>query len=192
MYSPSAITTNKNLQGKVAIVTGSSRGIGAAIAKQFAAEGATVAINYANVCFPSNYISSSVCLCWPQGAKAAKEVVEEIEKAGGKAHSFQADVSVRAQVLGLVEQVVKKWGRLDIFVNNSGILVQEPITATREEQVDSLLSINFKGTLWGIQAAAEVISPGGSIINVSSLVARLSAPVRPTLSPHWHILTNVP
>jgi NAD(P)-dependent dehydrogenase (short-subunit alcohol dehydrogenase family) len=154
------VSSTGRLAGKVAIVTGSSRGIGAAIAKQLAAEGAIVAVNYAN------------------GAEAAKAVVAEIERAGGQAHAFQADVSVRAQVFNLVDQVVKRWGRLDVFVNNSGIFSMAPLADVAEDEVDRLLGVNYKGTLWGIQAASKVLPNGGAIINVSSVTSRLALPVR--------------
>jgi 3-oxoacyl-[acyl-carrier protein] reductase len=155
----SASSTGR-LAGKVTIVTGSSRGIGAAIAKQLAAEGAIVAVNYAN------------------GAQAAQAVVDEIQRAGGQAHAFQADVSVRAQVFDLVDQVVKRWGRLDVFVNNSGIVSLAPLADVAEDEVDRLLGVNYKGTLWGIQAASKVLQSGGAIVNVSSVTSRLALPVR--------------
>jgi 3-oxoacyl-[acyl-carrier protein] reductase len=174
---------HRNLEGKVAIVTGSSQGIGAAIAKQLAAEGATVAVNYFRVRY-SNVKVAAHCntpVDAVQGAETAKAVVESIEKAGGKAFAFQGDVAVRAQVFDLVDQVVKKWGRLDIFVNNAGIVnTHGPLGDVGEEQVERQLAVNLKGTLWGIQAAAEVIQSGGSIINLSSIVARMCWPVRPS------------
>jgi 3-oxoacyl-[acyl-carrier protein] reductase len=151
--------STSRLAGQVAIVTGSSRGLGAAIAKQLAAEGATVAVNYVN------------------GAEAAKAVVDEIERAGGRAHAFQADVAVRAQVFDLVDQVVKRWGRLDVLVNNSGVFTVAPLADVTEDDVDRLLAVNYKGTLWGIQAASTVLTSGGAIINLSSIGARLAAPV---------------
>jgi len=154
------VSSTGRLAGKVAIVTGSSRGIGAAIAKQLAADGAIVAVNYAN------------------SAEAAKAVVAEIEQSGGKAHAFQADVSVRAQVFDLVDQVIKRWGRLDVFVNNSGTFSAAPLADVAEDEVDRLLGVNYKGTLWGIQAASKVLPAGGSIVNVSSVTARVTLPVR--------------
>ncbi|ELR18535.1 shortchain dehydrogenase/reductase SDR, putative [Acanthamoeba castellanii str. Neff] len=150
--------STSRLAGQVAIVTGSSRGLGAAIAKQLAAEGAIVAVNYVN------------------GAEAAKAVVDEIERGGGRAHAFQADVAVRAQVFDLVDQVVKRWGRLDVLVNNSGVFTVSPLADVTEDDVDSLLAVNYKGTLWGIQAASTVLTSGGAIINLSSIGARLAAP----------------
>ncbi len=141
-------------------MTGSSRGIGAAIAKQLAADGAIVAVNYAN------------------SAEAAKAVVAEIEQSGGQAHAFQADVSVRTQVFDLVDQVVQRWGRLDVLVNNSGTFSMAPLADVAEDEVDRLLAVNYKGTLWGIQAASKVLPNGGVIINLSSVTVRLALPVR--------------
>jgi NAD(P)-dependent dehydrogenase (short-subunit alcohol dehydrogenase family) len=116
---------------------------------------------------------------FPQSAEAAKAVVAEIIKSGGEAHAFQADISVRSQVFGLVDEVIKRWGHLDILVNNSAIVLPwKTLEDETEEQVDRLLEVNYKGTLWGIQAAAKVLKSGGSIINISSIAARLGAPVR--------------
>jgi 3-oxoacyl-[acyl-carrier protein] reductase len=156
----SSSSSERRLAGKVAIVTGSSRGLGAAIAKQLAAEGAIVAVNYVN------------------GADAAQAVVAHIVDRGGQAHAFQADVAQRAQVFDLVDQVVKRWGRLDVLVNNSGVLSVGLLADVTEEEVDRLLAVNFKGTLWGIQAASKALTSGGAIINVSSIAPRTAVPVR--------------
>ncbi len=105
-------------------------------------------------------------------------MVEEIKKAGGKAHAFQADVSSRAEMHGLVDAVVLRWGHVDIFVNNSAISGRAiRVEDETEEQVDQLFSVNYKGTLWGIQAASRVLPPGGSIVNISSVGARWTLPV---------------
>ncbi len=112
-----------------------------------------------------------------QGADAANEVVNDIKKAGGDAHAFQADVSKRDDVYRLVDEAVKKWGRVDVFVNNSAVFGVAPLEAETEEQVDFNFAVNYKGTLWGIQAASKVLQPGGSIINISSVVARVIYPV---------------
>jgi 3-oxoacyl-[acyl-carrier protein] reductase len=104
--------------------------------------------------------------------------VEVIKKSGGEAHAFQADVGVRSQVIGLVEAVVKRWGQLDILVNNSAIALLGNLEDETEERVDRLLAINYKGALWGIQAAAKLLKSGGSIINISSGAARVGLPVR--------------
>jgi NAD(P)-dependent dehydrogenase (short-subunit alcohol dehydrogenase family) len=113
-----------------------------------------------------------------QRADAANAVVEEIVTAGGQAHAFQADVSVRSQVLALVDSVVDKWGRLDVLVNNSAISGQNrPIDELTEEEVDQLVATNYKSVIWGIQAASKVLPSGGSIINVSSAITRVCIPV---------------
>jgi meso-butanediol dehydrogenase/(S,S)-butanediol dehydrogenase/diacetyl reductase len=106
-------------------------------------------------------------------------VVEEIKKSNGEAHAFQADVSVRSQVFGLVDEVIKRWGQLDILINNSGFAVPVTLEDETEEQVDQVLAVNYKGTLWGIQAASKVLKSGGSIVNISSTLARLGIPVQP-------------
>ncbi len=99
------------------------------------------------------------------------------EKAGGSAFVFRADVAVQAEVEALVAAAVDKWGHLDVFVNNSAVSGSPaPIERETEAQVDLLTAINFKGTLWGIQAAAKVLQSGGSIINVSSRAATLAFP----------------
>jgi NAD(P)-dependent dehydrogenase (short-subunit alcohol dehydrogenase family) len=82
------------------------------------------------------------------------------------------------QVFDLVDQVVKRWGRLDVFVNNSGIFSLAPLADVAEDEVDRLLGVNYKGTLWGIQAASKVLQSGGAIVNVSSVTSRLALPVR--------------
>ncbi len=112
-----------------------------------------------------------------QGADAANEVVNDIKKAGGDAQAFQADVSKRDDVYRLVDEAVKKWGRVDVFVNNSAIFGASPLEDATEEHIDSDFAINYKGTLWGIQAASKVLQPGGSIINMSSVLARITFPV---------------
>jgi 3-oxoacyl-[acyl-carrier protein] reductase len=112
-----------------------------------------------------------------QDGEAAKAVVEHIEKAGGEAFVFRADVAVQAEVEALVAAAVDKWGHLDVFVNNSAVSGSPaPIERETEAQVDLITAVNFKGTLWGIQAAAKVLQSGGSIINVSSRAATLSFP----------------
>jgi 3-oxoacyl-[acyl-carrier protein] reductase len=112
-----------------------------------------------------------------QDGEAAKAVVAHIEKDGGEAFVFRADVAVQAEVEALVAAAVAKWGHLDVFVNNSAVSgTLTPIERETEAQVDLLTAINFKGTLWGIQAAAKVLQSGGSIINVSSRAATLAFP----------------
>ncbi len=143
------------LTGKVAVVTGASKGIGAAIAKSLAAEGASVVVNY----------SSSKA-----GAEA---VVAAITSAGGKAIAVQGDVSKAAEAEGLIEAAVKNYGRLDILVNNSGVYEFAPIEAITEESFHRLFNINVLGLLLTTQAAVKHIGEGGSIINVGSSITRI-------------------
>ncbi len=118
-----------------------------------------------------------------QGADAADEVVKQIKEAGGDAFAFQADVANREGVHGLIDAAVQRWGRVDILVNNSALIHDATyLEKEQEEQIDRLFAVNYKGTLWGIQAAAKVLQPGGSIINISSIAPRLVFPVRLQIS----------
>jgi 3-oxoacyl-[acyl-carrier protein] reductase len=147
------------LEGKVAIVTGASKGIGAAIARHLADEGASVVVNYA---------SSKV---------DADRVVAEIGRGGGRAVAVQADVSKRADVERLFEETKTAFGRLDILVNNAGVYAFSPLEAITEEFFSRLFDINVLGPLLASQAAAAHFGPaGGSIVNVSSVVSTLSPP----------------
>ncbi|HEX7815036.1 glucose 1-dehydrogenase [Dyella sp.] len=143
------------LAGKVAIVTGASKGIGAAIAKSLAAEGASVIVNYAS-------------------SKAGGDaVVEAITAAGGKAIAVKGDVSKGAEAQGLVDAAIKTYGRLDILVNNSGVYEFAPLEAITEEHYHRQFNVNVLGLLLTTQAAAKHMTEGGSVINVGSLVTRL-------------------
>jgi 3-oxoacyl-[acyl-carrier protein] reductase len=146
------------LKGKVALVTGASKGIGAAIAKSLAAEGASVAVNY----------SSSKA-----GADAT---VGEIVAAGGKAVAVQGDVSKAASAQAIVDSTVKQLGRLDILVNNSGVYEFAPIESVTEESFHRLFNTNVLGLLLTTQAAAKHLGEGSSIINVGSVVSRVTPP----------------
>ncbi|BBZ66716.1 3-ketoacyl-ACP reductase [Mycolicibacterium insubricum] len=143
-----------NLEGRVAIVTGSSRGIGAATARRLAADGATVVVNYV------------------ASADKAEGVVESIRQAGGKAIAIQADMGDWKQAQGLVEQTVKELGRLDILVNNAVQEVgREPIEDVTEEFTHKQFNVNIIGPIAAIQAAAPLFpAEGGRIINISSCV----------------------
>jgi 3-oxoacyl-[acyl-carrier protein] reductase len=148
----------KKLDGKVAVVTGASKGIGAGIAKHLAAEGAAVVVNY----------SSS--------KEGADKVVDEITKRGGKAIAVQADVAKRRDIDRLFAETKKAFGRLDILVNNAGVYEFLPLEKVTEEHFHRHFDINVLGLLLAIQEATKYFGPeGGSIINISSS-ASSSAP----------------
>jgi 3-oxoacyl-[acyl-carrier protein] reductase len=140
------------LTGKVAVVTGASKGIGAAIAKALAAEGAAVVVNYA-----SNKV----------GADA---VVEQIGWTGGKAIAVQGDVSKADQAKGLIEAAIKAFARLDVLVNNAGVYETSPVEAVTEEQYRRIFDVNVLGVVLTTQAAVKHLEEGGSVINLSSNV----------------------
>ena len=144
------------LTGKVAVVTGASKGIGAAIAKSLAAEGASVVVNYAS------------------SKAGADAVVAAITKAGGKAIAVGADVSTSAGATGIIDAAIKNYGRLDVLVNNSGVYEFLPIEAVTEEHFHRHFNINVLGPLLTTQAAVKHLGEGGSIINISSGVTRLA------------------
>jgi 3-oxoacyl-[acyl-carrier protein] reductase len=147
------------LQGKVAIVTGASKGIGASIATHLAAEGAAVVVNY----------SSS--------KEGADRVVAAIEKKGGKAVAVRADVSKKADVDRLFAEANRAFGRLDVLVNNAGIYAFSPLEAITEEHFHTHFNLNVLGLILASQKAAETFGPeGGSIINISSIVAYAPMP----------------
>lgn len=143
------------LTGKVALVTGASKGIGAAIAKSLAAQGAAVVVNYAS------------------SKSGADAVVAAIATAGGKAVAIQGDVSKAADAQALVEGTVKHFGRLDVLVNNSGVYEFAPLEAITEEHFHRQFNVNVLGLLLTTQAAATHLGEGSSIINIGSLVSRI-------------------
>ena len=146
------------LAGKVAVVTGASKGIGAGIAKALAAEGASVVVNYAS------------------SKNGADTVVKEIADAGGKAVAVGGDVSKAAEAQGIIDAAIKNYGRLDILVNNSGVYEFAPLEAITEESFHKMFNINVLGVLLATQAAVKHMIGGGSIINIGSVVSR-RAPV---------------
>src|ERR1700678_3190104 len=131
-----------SLKGKVALVTGGSRGIGAAIAKRRAAEGASVAITYA------------------KDANAASAVVKAIERDGGKALAIQADASDVEAVTGAVEKTVATFGRLDVLVNNAGTAIPKTFEETTLDEMDRVININVRGVLATTQAALKHLKRG--------------------------------
>ena len=142
------------LEGKVAIVTGASKGIGASIAKHLAAEGASVVVNYAS------------------SKEGADAVVTEIEKAGGKAVAFKADVSKQAEIENLFAEAIKSFGKLDILVNNAGRYEFAPIEAVTEEHFHKMFDLNVLGLILSAQEAVKHFGPdGGNIINISSVAS---------------------
>ena len=140
------------LTGKVALITGASRGIGAAIAKHLAADGASVAITYS------------------KGVDAANSVVKVIEAAGGKALAIQANASDAKAVKAAVEQTVSTFGRLDIIVNNAGTAIPKPFEEATQEELDHVIDLNLRGVFIATQAALKHIGEGGRIINIGSCV----------------------
>jgi 3-oxoacyl-[acyl-carrier protein] reductase len=140
------------LEGKIALITGGSRGIGAAIAKRLAADGAKVAITYT------------------KGADAAASVVKEIERAGGKAIAIQADATDADAGKAAVEKTVATFGRLDILVNNAGTAIPKTFEETTLEEMDRVLDINVRGVFVATQAALKHMKSGGRIIMIGSSV----------------------
>jgi 3-oxoacyl-[acyl-carrier protein] reductase len=151
-------TANK-LAGKVAVVTGASKGIGASIAKHLAAQGASVVVNYAS------------------SRAGADKVVDEISKSGGKAIAVQADVAKKADIDRLFVETKQAYGQVDILVNNAGIYEFAPLEQVTEEHFHKQFNLNVLGLLLTTQEAVKLFGPtGGSVINISSVVSTAAPP----------------
>jgi 3-oxoacyl-[acyl-carrier protein] reductase len=146
------------LAGKVAVVTGASKGIGAAIARALAAEGASLIVNYAS------------------SRDGGETVVASIKKAGGKAIAVGGDVSKAADARGIVDAAITNYGHLDILVNNAGIYEFAPIEALTEDQFHKMFNVNVLGLILTTQAAVKHMSAGASIINIGSGASRITPP----------------
>ncbi|EOS54198.1 SDR family oxidoreductase [Paenibacillus barengoltzii] len=144
--------TEQLLNGKVALVTGASRGMGKTIAEELARRGAKVVVNYASS---------------PEKAEA---VVKGIQAEGGEAVAIQADVSKLAELEKLFQKTKESFGRLDILINNAGVMVTKPLKDITEEDFDRQFAINVKGTFFAIQKAVDYMEAGGRIINFSTSV----------------------
>jgi 3-oxoacyl-[acyl-carrier protein] reductase len=147
-----------SLAGKVAIVTGASRGIGRAIALRLSQEGASVVVNYA------------------RGAEQAKDVVSAIEAAGGQALAVQADVRKTAEIRDLFDRTQETYSQIDILVNNAGVILYKPLAEVTEAEFDNLFAINVKGTFFACQEAAKRMAEGGRIVNFSSSTTAMLLP----------------
>ena len=149
----------QKLSGKVALVTGGSRGIGAAIARRLATDGANVAITYT------------------KGVDAAASVIKEIEHAGGKAIAIQADAADAGAVKAAVEKTVATFGRLDVLVNNAGTAIPKPFEEATLEEMNRVIDINLRGVFVATQTALKHMGEGGRIITIGSAVGeRVSTP----------------
>jgi 3-oxoacyl-[acyl-carrier protein] reductase len=143
---------SRNFAGKVVLVTGASRGIGRTIAEQFADNGASVVLNFAS------------------NASKAEQAVADIKQKGGEAIAIQADISQAAEMEKLFQKTIEVYGKIDIVVNNAGIIVTKPILNITEDEFDKLFAINVKGTFLSCQQAAKHLSDNGRIINFSTSV----------------------
>src|SRR6266853_17052 len=158
LHPPPSGNVMSKLKGKVALVTGASKGIGAAIAKSLAAEGASVVVNYAS------------------SKAGADATVADIVAAGGTAVAVRGDVSKTRDAQAIVDATVKQFGRLDILVNNSGVYGFAPIENITEEDFHKHFNINVLGLLLTTQAAVKHLGEGSSIINIGSVVTRITPP----------------
>lgn len=146
------------LAGKVAIVTGGSRGIGRAISERLGQMGASVAVNYA------------------RSSKEAAEVVAGISGSGQEGIAVQADVRKLTDIRTLFSTTVSELGRLDILINNAGMLMNKTVMEVSEQEFDDIISLNLKSVFFACQEAAKTMSDGGRIINISSTVTKMMLP----------------
>jgi 3-oxoacyl-[acyl-carrier protein] reductase len=146
------------LDGKVALVTGASRGIGRAIAVRLGHDGAAVVVNYSG------------------NHKAANETVAAIESASGRAVAVQGDVGKVADIQQLFDAAFEHFGKLDILVNNAGVIFYKPVADVTEEEYDRIFVVNVKGTFFACQQAAKRMADGGRIINFSSSTTAMMLP----------------
>ena len=148
----------KTLTEKVILITGASRGIGAAVAKKLASEGAQVIINYAG------------------GAEAAGQTVTEIKQQGGDAIALQADVSKAEEVKAMFDAAIAHYGKIDVLVNNAGIMITKLLKDTTDEDFTRQFDINVRGTFNTLREAATKLADNGSVINFSSTTTRVMMP----------------
>ena len=147
-----------NLKNKIAIVTGSSRGLGKTVAKLLAKNGVTVIINYSS------------------NKEQAEEVVSEITQSGGQAFAIKADISKPIEISKLFDQTIEKYGKIDIVVNNAGIMITKFTKDTTEEDFDKTFVVNAKSVFFSMKESATKMANNGRIINISSSVTRVMFP----------------
>ncbi len=152
------MSTGNRLSGKIALVTGASKGIGAAIATHLGAEGAAVIVNYAT------------------SKDGAERVVKKITESGGKAVAIQGDVGKLADIERLMGEIKQTFGRLDVLVNNAGVYERKPVGEITEAFFRRIFDLNVLGLILTTQEALKLMGEGGSIVNVSSVVSTLSPP----------------
>jgi len=148
----------KRLADKVVLVTGSSKGIGAQVALKLASAGAKLIVNYSG------------------SQAAAAQVVSQIRAAGGQAIALQADVSKSAEVAALFDQAIGHYGRIDVLINNAGIMLTKLVKDTSDEDFDRQFDVNVKGVFYTLREAASKLADNGTIINFSTSVNRIMLP----------------